>query len=79
VTSGSLAVVDALNGNPSKALEVAVLVAANLVATGVRFLLMRVWVFRAHRTATTTVTERACGRRGGPNRRPAPDCEILAS
>jgi putative flippase GtrA len=46
LTSGSLAVLGALSSNPPKALELGVLVAANLIATGVRFLLMRVWVFR---------------------------------
>jgi hypothetical protein len=27
-----------------------VLVVANLIATGVRFLMMRIWVFRGHRS-----------------------------
>jgi putative flippase GtrA len=47
LTSGSLAALGALSGNPPRALELGVLVAANLIATGVRFLLMRLWVFRA--------------------------------
>ena len=47
LTSGSLAVLGALSSNPPKAVELGVLIAANLIATGVRFLLMRVWVFRA--------------------------------
>jgi hypothetical protein len=57
LTSGSLAALGAFSSHPPKALELAVLVAANLIATGVRFLLMRVWVFRANGTAMTTVTD----------------------
>jgi putative flippase GtrA len=49
LTSGSLAVLDAFSSTPPKAVELAVLIAANLVATGVRFLMMRIWVFRAAR------------------------------
>jgi putative flippase GtrA len=45
LTSGSLALLDALTTTPAKAVELAVLVVANLVATGVRFLMMRIWVF----------------------------------
>lgn len=51
LTSGSLALLDGLGGGHRRALELAVLVVANLVATGVRFLLMRVWVFRAAHAA----------------------------
>ncbi|GGK96112.1 bifunctional glycosyltransferase family 2/GtrA family protein [Mangrovihabitans endophyticus] len=49
LTSGSLALLDALADGHPRWLELCVLVVANLVATGVRFLLMRVWVFRAAR------------------------------
>jgi putative flippase GtrA len=45
LTSGALA---ALN-HPSRGLEVSVLVAANLVATVIRFVLYRTWVFRKAR------------------------------
>jgi hypothetical protein len=38
----------AVTARPSRAAEVAVLVAANLVATVVRFALYRAWVFRGH-------------------------------
>jgi hypothetical protein len=48
ITSGALAVVHAV-GNPSHALELVVLVAANLGATIVRFVLLRGWVFHPHR------------------------------
>jgi hypothetical protein len=37
-----------LAAQPGRATEVAVLVAANLVATVVRFALYRTWVFRGH-------------------------------
>ena len=50
LTSGSLALLHTLT-TPPTTVELTVLIAANLVATGVRFLLMRIWVFRA---ATTT-------------------------
>ncbi|AGZ39073.1 bifunctional glycosyltransferase family 2/GtrA family protein [Actinoplanes friuliensis] len=53
LTSGSLALLH-LASTPPTIVELAVLVLANLVATGVRFLLMRSWVFR-----TTTRTKQA--------------------
>ena len=46
LTSGSLALLHALSGTPPVAVELGVLVAANLTATLLRFLLLRVWVFR---------------------------------
>lgn len=46
VTSGSLAMLDAATTRPPKFVELAVLVAANLIATAARFVLLRVWVFR---------------------------------
>ena len=46
VTSGALAGLHAVTAQPGRATEVAVLVAANLVATVVRFMLYRGWVFR---------------------------------
>ena len=51
LTSGSLALLGALTSTPAKPVELAVLIAANLVATGVRFLMMRIWVFRARAAA----------------------------
>jgi putative flippase GtrA len=51
LTSGSLAALDAFSTHPARALELSVLIVANLVATGVRFLMMRVWVFRTARAA----------------------------
>lgn len=46
LTSGTLAVVHAINSAPPAAVEVALLVAANAAATLMRFLLLRRWVFR---------------------------------
>ncbi|HEV7648843.1 MAG TPA: glycosyltransferase [Actinophytocola sp.] len=48
LTSGSLALLTALT-TPGRALELAVLVAANLAATVLRFLLLRGWVFHPRR------------------------------
>src|SRR5450755_595662 len=48
LTSGALAALYAVTAQPGRATEVAVLVAANLVATVVRFALYRTWVFRGH-------------------------------
>jgi putative flippase GtrA len=48
LTSGALAALDAITAQPGRVTEVAVLVAANLVATVVRFALYRTWVFRGH-------------------------------
>ena len=50
LTSGALAALDAVTAQPGRATEVAVLVAANLVATVVRFALYRTWVFRGNNT-----------------------------
>ncbi|GAB2934232.1 bifunctional glycosyltransferase family 2/GtrA family protein [Streptomyces mayteni] len=46
LTSGSLAALDALADAPSHGTELTVLVVANLVATVLRFLLFRAWIFR---------------------------------
>jgi putative flippase GtrA len=58
VTSGALAALNAISAQPSRLTEVVVLIAANLVATVVRFALYRSWVFRGH------------GGRAGPRARP---------
>jgi putative flippase GtrA len=50
LTSGALALLGALGTTADHGLELAVLIGANLVATGVRFLMMRVWVFKHLRT-----------------------------
>ena len=46
ITSGALVALHAVTARPGRAAEVIVLVAANLVATVVRFALYRSWVFR---------------------------------
>jgi putative flippase GtrA len=46
LTSGSLALLHGVEPGAPRAAELTVLVAANLVATGLRFLLFRGWVFR---------------------------------
>ncbi|MFC3743323.1 bifunctional glycosyltransferase family 2/GtrA family protein [Paractinoplanes deccanensis] len=51
LTSGSLALLDAVAQSPSKPVELFVLVMANLLATAVRFLMLRIWVFRARARA----------------------------
>ncbi|MFJ5778580.1 glycosyltransferase [Streptomyces sp. NPDC093094] len=45
LTSGSLAALSAANADPAHSTELAVLIAANLAATVLRFLLFRAWVF----------------------------------
>ena len=49
ITSGSLRSLDALVANPQRLLELGVLLAANLVAGLLRFLLLRTWVFAPRR------------------------------
>jgi len=53
LTSGSLALLDAISTSPPKKVELAVLVLANLLATAVRFLMLRIWVFRSRRGSQT--------------------------
>ncbi len=53
LTSGSLAALDAAPGTASHGTELAVLIAANLAATVLRFLLFRAWVFPSDSGATT--------------------------
>jgi hypothetical protein len=45
LTAGSLAALTAGSAHPSRVTEVCVLIAANLVATVLRFVLYRHWVF----------------------------------
>jgi putative flippase GtrA len=57
LTSGSLAALNAATSSPAHSTELAVLIAANLAATVLRFLLFRAWVFpdRRDETAPSTV------------------------
>ncbi|MFJ3235131.1 glycosyltransferase [Streptomyces sp. NPDC086787] len=60
LTSGSLAALNAATSDPAHSTELAVLVAANLAATVLRFLLFRAWVFSDRRDpdeGPTAVTE----------------------
>jgi len=49
ITSGSLAVLHLMMSQPHRAVELAVLVGANLTATAIRFVLLRGWVFHPRR------------------------------
>ncbi len=61
LTSGSLWLLDRLGGSAHPTWEVAVLTAANLVATACRFLAMRLWIFRA-----TGAARSGCSADGSP-------------
>jgi putative flippase GtrA len=50
ITSGSLALLHGVVSEPHRAVELGVLVLANLVATVLRFVLLRGWVFHPRRT-----------------------------
>ncbi|MFG3549252.1 glycosyltransferase [Streptomyces sp. NPDC047725] len=56
LTSGSLAALSAASPEPAHSTELAVLVAANLAATVLRFLLLRAWVFQDTSPAAATDT-----------------------
>jgi putative flippase GtrA len=49
VTSGSLALLHGADPSASHAVELAVLIAASVVATLLRFVLFRVWIFPERR------------------------------
>jgi glycosyltransferase involved in cell wall biosynthesis len=49
MTTGALALLQQLDPNPARRLELAVLVAANLTATVMRFVAMKTWVFTRER------------------------------
>jgi putative flippase GtrA len=53
LTSGTLAVLHATSTAPARSTELALLVAANALATLLRFVLFRGWVFRRHRPRAT--------------------------
>uniref|UniRef100_A0A5Q5BNU7 dolichyl-phosphate beta-glucosyltransferase n=2 Tax=unclassified Mycobacterium TaxID=2642494 RepID=A0A5Q5BNU7_MYCSS len=50
ITSGSLALLHSVSAEPHRLVELGVLVAANLAATVMRFVLLRGWVFHPRRT-----------------------------
>ena len=49
LTSGALLALHAVSASPGRGAEITVLVAANLIATALRFVLYRGWVFAEHR------------------------------
>lgn len=49
LTSGSLALLGSVAGSAHHVVEITVLVLASLLATALRFTLLRTWVFQAHR------------------------------
>jgi putative flippase GtrA len=49
ITSGALAILNGMVAQPHRLVEITVLVLANLVATAVRFVLLRGWVFHPRR------------------------------
>jgi putative flippase GtrA len=58
LTSGSLALLALVSSHPGPALELTVLVAANLLATALRFVLLREWVFARRAPAPALETAR---------------------
>ncbi|MCW0213448.1 MAG: GtrA family protein, partial [Pseudonocardia sp.] len=57
LTTGALALLTMIVPNPGTLPELAVIVAANLVATVIRFVLFRAWVFRGRRAATAATAD----------------------
>jgi putative flippase GtrA len=51
LSAASLRLLEALDPSPSHLVELAALIVAGVLATALRFLLLRSWVFRAHRAA----------------------------
>jgi putative flippase GtrA len=56
-TSGALAALGTWLPDASQLVEILALVAANAVATALRFVAFRSWIFRAHRPALPTTQE----------------------
>ena len=64
LTSGALMALHAVSASPGRGAEIAVLVAANLVATALRFVLYRGWVFaEPQATPAATLTAPTAPRR----------------
>jgi hypothetical protein len=47
LTSGALGLLSAVSSHPARLTEAAVLILANLLATALRFVLLREWVFHS--------------------------------
>jgi putative flippase GtrA len=57
LTSGSLALLNALTDHPGRVVELAILIVANLAATVLRFVLFREWVFAGRRSSDRPTPE----------------------
>jgi glycosyltransferase involved in cell wall biosynthesis len=64
LTTGALVVLHALDADPSRALELAVLIAASVCATVTRFVALRSWVFARHGRRTPSPSVNAIARVG---------------
>ncbi|MET9493891.1 glycosyltransferase [Streptomyces sp. NPDC006552] len=78
LTSGSLAALNAASGAPAHSTELAVLVAANLAATVLRFLLFRAWVFPDPAPAPAAASAQAPPGRDATARVPVPGAPTTA-
>lgn len=58
ITTSSIALLHLASANPGRVAELLVLVAANAIATAVRFLVLRAWIVRERPTSVTLSTER---------------------
>jgi putative flippase GtrA len=76
LTSAALAALHAAVPRPARALEVTVLVGANLAATVIRFLIYRHWVFRERRPAPETQPAGAAALAGQELRTAVPSLDI---
>ena len=65
LTSAALAALHAVAARPTRAVEVTVLILANLLATAIRFMIYRHWVFRRRAPATEPVPRPAPPGLGG--------------
>jgi uncharacterized membrane protein YedE/YeeE len=61
LTSGALAALSAWDPDASRPVEIGVLIGANLLATIVRFLLFRAWVFHPRRQHSAIATTQNAG------------------
>jgi putative flippase GtrA len=58
ITTSSIGVLHLLSPNAGRVAELVVLVAANVLATGIRFVFLRTWIVRARRPSATLPMER---------------------
>ena len=72
ITSGSLVILDAVAPRAGHQVEILVLTAANLVATVLRFIMFKLWVFRSTRRRPATATVPSIAPTPGRERREEP-------